>query len=100
MTQSAIQQLPGSGSSVREKKFELLDRFLGKSGLFWNRLPITPELIEAWFEEIEPYTAKCIEQGMKDYFKVEQFFPVPGTLIPHIKFNLDGERRPNFLEPK
>lgn len=43
------------------------------------------------------HTAKCIEQ---DYFRVEQFFPVPGTLIPHIKCNLYGERRPNFLEPK
>lgn len=100
MTQLIVQPSPGNGSSVREMKFELLDRFLGKSGLFWNRLPITPELIKAWFEEIEPFTAKCIEQGMKDYFRSEQFFPVPGTLIPHIKFNLDGDRRPNFLETK
>lgn len=86
MTQLGIQKSQGSGSSEnREKKFNLVDRFLGKSGLFWNRLPISPELIVAWCEELEPYTAEAIEKGMKQYFKEETFFPVPGSLIPLIK---------------
>lgn len=86
MTQLGIQKLPKKESSAKdEEKFNLLDRFLGKCGLFWNRLPITPELIEAWFEEIQPFTVKAIERSMREYLQEEAYFPVPGTLIPRIK---------------
>jgi hypothetical protein len=46
-------------------------------------------LLDAWFEELEPYTADAIDKGMKVYFKEEIYFPVPGSLIPIIKSQLN-----------
>jgi hypothetical protein len=51
-------------------------------------------LLDAWYKQIQPYTVKAIETAMKKYFKAEEFFPVPGTLIPYIKDCV------NYLEPK
>lgn len=74
------------------KRF-LVANFLRKAGLFWDRAVDNPQLLEAWFEELHPYTAKAIDTAMKKYFKSEEFFPVPGTLIPYIKDSV------NYLEP-
>jgi hypothetical protein len=64
--------------------FLLIESFLRKAGLFWNR-PILPELVQAWFEELQPFRSKPIEAAMRKYLQSEVMFPVPGALIPMIK---------------
>jgi hypothetical protein len=76
------------------KKRLLLANFLREAGLFWARPVDNPQLAEAWYQQIKTYRAKAIESAMKEYFREEEYFPVPGTLIPRIK------TKPNHLEPK
>lgn len=94
MTTSAIQKRQGVAYSEQdEEKFALVDKFLGEAGLYWNRLPVPVELIEAWFHRVRKFRAKAIAKAFDQYLNEEERFPVPGTVIPRI------EALPNYLEP-
>ena len=93
MQPSATGSTKPSGDTA--KRF-LVANFLRECGLFWNRQVDNPEFLEAWFEQLRPYTASAIEKAMADYLKEEERFPVPGALIPRIRektncFEVKGE---------
>ena len=59
-------------------------QFLDRCRIFWNR-EISEELTAAWWEQIERFTVTALSRAFQEYLETEEYFPVPGRLIPLIK---------------